>query len=225
MGQVATNHAIFPDDPRCYTDPSWEPYPYDPEAAKQLLAEAGWADGFPITVVILTHSGRPECEELSEGVAVYWEQLGLDVSRHPMDYSQLRVMIRNRETANTKWGDLSHTYGDSYRGVELPFKLKANWMQDSSIYHGGVVADPWLEEHCPLPSQELDEEKRCKQVTEVINYVMDNYYSVPLVASPVVFSLSDKVGEYPTFPGNFFLPMTADYVTLSDSAKAELGVK
>lgn len=55
--------------------PELEPYGYDPERVKALLAEAGWGDGFSIGMDI----GHPDAQAWSEAVAFYLEQVGIQV--------------------------------------------------------------------------------------------------------------------------------------------------
>lgn len=57
-------------------------YDYDPELARELLAEAGYPDGFPVTIMFQTRA--PE-DILAEIVRSAWEEIGLDVTLEGME--------------------------------------------------------------------------------------------------------------------------------------------
>lgn len=57
-------------------------YPYNPERAKELLADAGYPNGFPITIMFQMRS--PE-DILAEIVRTAWEQIGLSVTLQGME--------------------------------------------------------------------------------------------------------------------------------------------
>ncbi|MCL6552415.1 MAG: hypothetical protein K6W08_04735 [Firmicutes bacterium] len=67
-------------------DESLRPYPYDPERARQLLAEAGYGAGFDLTLV--TPEGRYLNDRLaSEAIAGMWTRVGVRTRVQVMDWS------------------------------------------------------------------------------------------------------------------------------------------
>ncbi len=76
-----------------FADPNVKPYPYDPNKAKALLAEAGWkldngvfvSDGKPVSVTLDTPVGRYiRDKELAEAVASYLQNIGVQVKVNPL---------------------------------------------------------------------------------------------------------------------------------------------
>jgi peptide/nickel transport system substrate-binding protein len=67
-------------------DPDLEPYPYDPEKARELLAEAGYADGFDL--ILTTPNGRyPNDRIASEAIGGMWSEVGVRTTVEVMDWS------------------------------------------------------------------------------------------------------------------------------------------
>lgn len=72
-------------------DPELAPYPYDPDRARELLAEAGFADGF---ATALEHT-TGENQTIVEAVAAQLGEVGIDVELRP----------REKATFNENWAN------------------------------------------------------------------------------------------------------------------------
>ena len=74
-------------------------YPYDPAAAKQLLKDAGYPNGFSFKVISYNFQGVPESPRLMEALAGYWQQIGLDPKITVIDYNTYYVSRMSVKTA------------------------------------------------------------------------------------------------------------------------------
>jgi len=82
-------------------NPDWdarfqEVYGYDLPKAKQLMADAGFADGFKIDGFVHVWPGVEEIPQLMEAVGIAWKELNIELSLEEVDFSALRPLYRGR---------------------------------------------------------------------------------------------------------------------------------
>ena len=83
-------------------NPNVDPFHYDPDKAKQLLAEAGYSDGFEMTLKY-TIGRYPLDREMGEAVAGYLEAVGITVEQIPLEIGEFNRQHSEEETMGPAW--------------------------------------------------------------------------------------------------------------------------
>jgi len=97
-------------------DPNIQPWPYDPQKAKQLLDEAGWVDsdgdgirdkdGVPFKFSYMIGSGVTLHEQIAKLVKDEAAKVGIEVNLDPYEWSifSQRLLDRQFDAVNLAWG-------------------------------------------------------------------------------------------------------------------------
>ena len=141
-------------------------YPCDPAKAKQLLAQAGYPNGFPIT--LFTSTARPL--EWSESIQQNWEAVGLKVTvtRMPPQAVNEKLESEGLPTFFTDWGGFR--INDASAFISVYFRGSAD-----DIARDKQVED-WLQEADTSP----DATVRKADYAKAIHRVTEQAYVLPL---------------------------------------------
>lgn len=182
-----------------WTLPSLKPYPYRPDEARRLLAEAGYPQGFKLDMLAVPDlAGRPELPDIAEAVASYWQKnLGLTVSIRPTQWVTARQLISEFRTS---W--MVGTYSFRFAGREPAGGLRSQFYSKQTGGHltGGGAEDPGIDRLMTGAYAELDYEKRLPILRDLGQYLYDNYFAVPVLAAGSFYAVSKKVGQWPIPP-------------------------
>lgn len=96
LNGLAYGRMAVPVNGEYWINPNIAPYPYDPEKAKELLAEAGWDPNTEITVY--APNGRyVKDKEFGEVVAAYLNEVGMKAKAGTVEWSVYSAKGRNEE--------------------------------------------------------------------------------------------------------------------------------
>ncbi|MBI4330935.1 MAG: hypothetical protein HY673_06620 [Chloroflexi bacterium] len=178
-------------------DPSWKPYPYDPEQAKRLLAEAGYPNGFETTMSLFASTGHAT-REVGEAVAIYWEKIGIKVKRLPIDYAA----HRDRQ-AGRKYAGIVYPVYRNYAAEEM---MNPNsWYTSQSIAANFQFAYPQIDDLAKRGLTEVNTGKRLALAYEMHKIMYENYYSVPVSLENMTVGVGKRIGEWPRLESDAFL--------------------
>ncbi len=195
LGSVVGSWLTYPSDPWT-TDTLKKPLPYDPARAKALLAEAGYPNGFEVTMNLTAWPGRGYLPDVGEAVATYWEKVGIRVKRRPVDRAVFAADFRAR----------------AYSGVTLayaaPLVAPEPW---EVLFRGGYtraalnlfIEHPKLDEFIDRLAVQPSQAERVRIMRDEMGPWLSDYVpGVAIGSAHAIAGVGPKVGEWPLIPGH-----------------------
>lgn len=165
-------------------------YPYDPEKSKELLAEAGYADGLTIDYPYLTIAEFPATFEL---VAAQLAEVGITVEGRGQD-----LATYFEQSWNTRDYQLSHMTGN---GTFQALSCTAGAPPFDNLGNGDLC-DPVFEGYVAANDKIVDADEYVAEMAALAKYVTDQAWIIPLFGKNVPVVAQDNVSGIAQFRTN-----------------------
>ncbi len=148
---------------------------YNPEKAKQLLAEAGYPNGFKLEVVVGTGSRHVEKMPI---VADYFGRIGVQLDIQVKDIAVHDTLVRSATYSQA----CAYIAGSVGAKTYFPCLFgSGKWMR----HNDQVGEDMWTK-----AASTVDETKRNKLFKELNYYTLENVYFIGVVVEPPLCSMA-----------------------------------
>ena len=162
---------------------------YDVEQAKQLLADAGYADGLTLTLNLPNSSEQQNIGVIAQNM---WREIGVTAEIATASTSEVIAAGRRGDNqivvmaATYSTGDPGHALAD--------FDTRSDGFLRPNDTH--------IDELLDQGSATYDETERAAVYAELQEYIYGQYYMIPVANKTVNYVITDKVENFYCDPGN-----------------------
>ena len=168
-----------------------ERYPYDPEAARALLTEAGYPEGFQVGMDC-PNDRYVNDEAICQAVAAMLAQIGVDVELLAQTKSKYFAKILAFDTSFYMLGWTPSTF-DAHNPLFNLINCRGEDDPDRGKFNLGGYCNERVDELTVQIQSEIDPEKRQVMIDEAFGLHKEEFGHIPLHQQPLSWGKKDSV--------------------------------
>jgi peptide/nickel transport system substrate-binding protein len=138
-------------------NPALVPWPYDPDLARQLLADAGYADGFEVTLTAPSGAYYQDAA-IAQSIAQQWDEIGVRVQVEALDWSTYVERLLSEDVPPLFLLEMN-SRGNTLQDV---CNLSQSWPYNPTGWH-----EPLFEQQLQLAARTFDPQARASSLDEL----------------------------------------------------------
>jgi peptide/nickel transport system substrate-binding protein len=174
-------------------DPSIKPYPYDPKKARELLAEAGYPNGFEFKFYWQITGRVPMSAEICEAIASYFEAVGIKTKLVGVEIAKLYELERAGKKPDS---DYISYFSRGLSGSPDPaYYLNLYFTRDGAF---STYYNPEIEKLAAEAVAEANDAKRAELIKKAVRILREDVPCIPIFNNVSVFAMKKNVDFTPT---------------------------
>lgn len=191
--QGIPNHYAFLAPYELGYDPNLKPYPYNPKKARELLAEAGYPNGFEFKLYWIITGYGPMMREVAEAIASYLEAVGIKTKLVAQEYSAWNSTFRSSKNPQAEY--VSFYIHNRAGLVEPTYSISLGYSSDGSF---SIYSNPELDKLIYEARATVNDTKRAELIRKIVKTIMDEVPTIPIFNTVAVYAMKDSVDFKPT---------------------------
>lgn len=172
--------------------------PYDPAAAKALLAEAGYPNGFSLTLVC-TPEGYVSEEQICQAASAMWARIGLRVS---LQLGSRPVVTQRRVAGQFDVTTLGWANEPAIDAESILLQVLHSKTGSAGIFNWGDWGRPEIDRLTDEAAGELDTPKRLAEESRALEIAGQDILFLPLHQQPMAWAARAGVTQMVQLPDN-----------------------